>query len=743
MSAEVEIKKAICEWCHHRCKVAVEIRNGRLVKVEADMEHPWAQSLSRVVRACPRARAAAEWFYHPERLCFPLRRVGERGEGKWERISWEQALDEIADKLREVKDKYGAEAVAATTGTYRTRHEYAARFFNLFGSPNHATVAAAICWLLSGQIGLAMLGWPINRPIVSLDPNTKCFLLIGANPAQSRTSAWFTMLDAKKSGAKLIVIDPRCTIPAKAADIWLQPRPGTDVALLMGMIDVILHEELYDKEFVNKWCYGFDKLVECARGYPLDEVADITWVPAEKIKQAAVMYAVNKPAASWNRMGLEQIAGSTEAVQARFILSAITGNIDVKGGERLLGPYPYLVTESEIELGTKLPRSQWQKMLGVDKFRLFSPAAYEIIQENVKRVWGIRLAKWAYCFPHAPTLFRAMITGEPYPVKAVITYGNEPLVSQPNAKLVYRALKSLELYVVMDFWMTPSAELADYVLPACSWLERPFLGTMMDMANFVQSGEAALPAVKEGEYDRRTDFDLWRGLGIRLGQEEYWPWKTLEEAFDYRLKPLGFTLKDFLSKHRGFDQVPLEWNKYKKKGFATPTGKAELYSTILEKLGYNPLPVYREPFESPISTPELAQSYPLILTTGGRFLPMFHSEQRQVDSLRRMHPAPIVQIHPDKASELGIRDGDWVWIETQRGRVRMKCRYFDGIDPRVVHAEHGWWFPELPGEEPWLHGVWESNINVVTDDDPEYCNKISGGSVFRGLLCKVYKARSY
>jgi len=587
-----------------------------------------------------------------------------------------------------------------------------------------------------------MMGWASNRP-VSSDPETKCILLIGANPSQSRISAWFNILDAKKRGTKLIVIDPRRTIPAQAADIWLQLRPGTDVALLMGMINVILQEELYDKEFVNKWCYGFDKLVEHARDYPLDKVADITWVPAEKIKQAAVMYAVNKPAACWNRMGIEHIAGSAEAVQARFILSAITGNIDVKGGESLTGPYPYVVRESEVELGSKLPPEQWHKMLGVDEFRLFSPAAYEIIQENVERVWGVRLPKWGFCFLHPPTLFRAMITDKPYPVKAAITYANEPLLSQPNTKLVYRALKSLELYVVMDFWMTPSAELADYVLPACSWLERPCLYTGIDVVNYIVAGEVTLPPVKEGEYERRTDYDFWRGLGVRLGQEEYWPWKTLEEAFDDRLTPLGSTLKGLLSKRGGFEQAPLQERKYEKRGFATPTGKVELYSTVLEKLGYDPLPAYREPFESPISTPELAQSYPLILTTGGRFLPMYHSEHRQVDSLRRMHPAPIAQIHPDKASELGISDGDWVWIETQRGRVRMKCRYFDGIDPRVVHAEHGWWFPELPGEEPWLHGVWESNINVVTDDDLEHCNKISGGWVFRGLLCKVYKAKSY
>jgi len=285
--------------------------------------------------------------------------------------------------------------------------------------------------------------------------------------------------------------------------------------------------------------------------------------------------------------------------------------------------------------------------------------------------------------------------------------------------------------------------LADYVLPSASWLERPCINTICDTVSFIGGGVAPLPPVKEGEYERRTDYEFWRGLGIRLGQEEYWPWKTLEEAFDYRLAPLGYTLDRFVAEKGGHTSSRLEFKKYEKVGFATPTGKLELYSTILEKLGYDPLPRYHEPPESPTGSPELAQEYPLVLITGGRFLPMYHSEHRQIDSLRKQHPEPIVQINPQKAAELGIDDGDWIWIETPRGKIKQKCQYFKGIAPMVIHAQHGWWFPELPGEEPWLHGVWESNINVVTDDDPAHCNKISGGWPLRALLCKVYKAKTY
>jgi anaerobic selenocysteine-containing dehydrogenase len=245
-----------------------------------------------------------------------------------------------------------------------------------------------------------------------------------------------------------------------------------------------------------------------------------------------------------------------------------------------------------------------------------------------------------------------------------------------------------------------------------------------------------------GEYEHWTDYEFCRGLGVRLGQEEYWPWKNLEEVYDYQLKPLGVTFESFMTKG-GYDFPPNEYRKHEKIGFGTPTGKVELYSTILEKLGYDPLPSYEESFENPVSTPELAKKYPLMLITGGRFKPMYHSEKRQVDSLRRKHPHPLVQIHPDTAARIGIGDGDWVWIETRRGRVRMECKCFDGLDPRVVHAEHGWWFPELPGEEPWLYGVWESNINVVIDDAPDVCTKRGGGWPLKTALCKIYKVKQY
>jgi len=205
---------------------------------------------------------------------------------------------------------------------------------------------------------------------------------------------------------------------------------------------------------------------------------------------------------------------------------------------------------------------------------------------------------------------------------------------------------------------------------------------------------------------------------------------------------MGYTLKTFMAEG-GIHIPPLNYKKYERIGFATPTGKVELYSTVLEKLGYDPLPKYVELADTLVSKSDLVKEYPLILITGGRHQPYYHSEHRQIGALRRRRPDPIVQINPETARQHGIGDGDWTWIETPKGRILQKCQFFEGIDVRVVHAEHGWWFPEFPGEEPWLHGVWLSNINVCVDDDPKKCSPITGTWPSRTLLCKIYKHKEY
>jgi thiosulfate reductase/polysulfide reductase chain A len=726
----LEVKKSMCFFCKPRCIQTVYVKDGRLVKVDPSP-----------IKGCPRWRVTGEWFYHPDRLKFPRKRVGEKGQNKWERVSWDQALDEIAAKLQETKEQYGAEGVAVTAGTSRTYEELNSRFLNLFGSPNQVG-QAQICHGNSAVVATMVYGWwPYWMSTEKLE-NTQCILMLGRDPRPSHQTIWEGLLEAQKRGAKLIAVDPRRSSVAARADLWLQLRPGTDCALLMSMINVIIEEDLYDKEFVTQWCHGFEELRERAGEYPPEKAEEITWVPADQIRAAARMFATHRPSCAIEGMGVAHQPNALGALQARHIISAIVGNIDVAGGEELLGPAPF-ITEHEIELPEALPEEQRDKILGADRYRLYTWPGYDLIQrQNVERVWGKRCDMYGYtCMATGPALFRAIAYSQPYPVKALITLSSNPMVTMPNVKLVYKALKNLDLYVVVDYFMTPSAELADYVLPAACWLERDFLFNYHNTTPVMTAGEAALPSVVPGEYDRRTDFEFWRELGIRLGQEEYWPWETAEEYYDYRLKPMGLTFKELVQMGRWAPER--KYKKYEEMGFGTPTGKIELYSTVLEQLGYDPLPRYKEPPESPISTPELSEEYPFILITGARFLPFFHSEFRQVETLRKMHPHPLCEIHPQTAKELGIEEGDWVWIESPRGRIMQKCKYFEGIDPRVVHAQHGWWYPEMPGEEPWLHGVWISNVNVLTDDDLDHCDEALGSWPLKTLQCRVYKAGRY
>lgn len=743
-----EVKRTVCQFCHGRCRIKVTSENGRLVSVEPDKTFPRWNVVFPPIKACSRLRMAKEFMYHPDRLNFPLKRVGEKGEGKWQQISWEQGLDEVAAKVAEIKDTHGAEAIGASFGTGRSMYKHPNRFLHLLGSPN-IVGQHIICHGPAVVIAHALLGWGVrHRTGVTIDALggkavTKCVMLIGINPAHAYHRLWKSIREGKKLGVKLIVIDPRRTESADMADLWLQQRPGSDTALLLSIINVMIEQELYDKEFVDKWCYGFDKVAERARDYPLEKAEKITWVPAEKIREAAMMFAQNTPSQAVHGMGIEQLQDCTEVIHARFILSALGGTIDAPGGDYMPGP-SILRDASEEELPYALSPEQKAKQLGIDRFRLMAWPGRDLLSSYTKKLWNGRHFSEVglTCGAHTPTLYRAMATGEPYPVRGFFTFFSNPMLTQANTKVVYKGLKNLDLYVVHDYFMTPSADLADYVFPCASWLERPWLWDQFNEDCDVYAAEAGLPSVIPGEYEHKTDFEISRELGIRLGQD--WPWKTLEECYDWKLEPMGMTFREFLDNKDGYYFPEREYKKYEKLGgFATPTGKCELYSTVFEKLGYDPLPSFKEPFETPESRPDLAKEYPLYNISGGRFTPYFHSDHRQIDSLRKKRPYPLVQIHPETAKNLNIQDGDWVWIESPRGRVRMKALLFDGIDPRVVHTEHGWWFPELPAEEPWLHGVWESNTNVLTEDHPDVCNRYTGGWPLKTGLCKVYKVKTY
>ncbi len=574
-------KRAVCEMCHARCRVLVHSEDGKIVKFEEDRTYPLADAIFPPTRACLRLQGAKEWADHPTRLNFPLKRIGDKGAGKWERIPWDQAFDEIGGKLRQIKEEYGPWAIASTMGTARTTTFAHGRFHHLLGSSNYAG-QSQICQSPMTVVCAAMFGWPQRQRMVltiEKDSATKCILLVGIDPSQSVLRLWKGMRDAKKFGIKIIVIDPRQTQSAELADLWLQLRPGTDTALLMSMVNVIIDEGLYDRAFVEKWCHGFNELKERAKEYPPEKVAGITWVPADKIREAARTYAASTPAISLHGMGTEHLSNGIEAIQARYILAAITGNIDVPGGHYMPGPAK-CISEPELELSELLTQEQKSKQLGADRFRLLAWPGHDLILQSVKKTWGkaYSLAR-TVAIAHAPTTFRAILDGVPYKVKALLTIANNPLVTYPNTKLVYKVLKAVDLSVVFDYWLTPSAELADYVLPVASWLERPFFYSLYGTDCNMVGGEKALPSTVPGKYDRKTDYEIFRGLGLRLGQGDFWLWENLEEVFNYQLQPLGLDFNEFMDRG-GYYFPPPQFKKYEKIGFGTPTGKVELYSTI-------------------------------------------------------------------------------------------------------------------------------------------------------------------
>jgi len=721
MTEQKEIRKGWCGPCHVRCGLLVEFEGDRATRVKGNPDTPVNRGAM-----CQRGRLILEHLYHPDRLNYPLKRAGNRGEGKWDQVTWDQALDDIAEKLTKTRNEYGAEALAFSRGTYRTYGWAPNRFYNLFGSPN-ITGANHICMCPTHTVEWTTYGYMAWGDV----QNAKCVVVWGYQPSESRVVPdWLQLVEAKKRGASIIAIDPRRTKEAELADMWLQVRPGTDLALMLGWIKLIIDENLYDKEFVEKWTVGFDQLKERVRDYSLEKVAQITQIPQEKIAASARIYATTKPAVITWGLGIDlQGVNATQAARARCILRAITGNLDMEGGERLgmSGEESMVISNVDMELNDALSPAQRKKQLGADQYGLFGFPGYDMLSEASNKLGTYVRPPDASmtCCAHPRYVWQAMITGKPYPVKALMVQANNPLIQAADIKLVYQALTSpdLELLVVMDYYMTPTAELADYVLPAAGTLERS------DFPN--------CPKAMEPLYERRDDYQFWRELGLRLGQEKYWPWETAEEVCDYRLKPLGITFEELVEK--GGIRPAKEHKKYENAGFGTPSGKVEIYSSVFEKLGLDPLPNYKEPPESPVSAPELAKDYPLILVASGKFMPMYHSELRQITSAIKQRPDPLTDIHPQTAKSLGIADGDWVWIETLRGKIKQRARLTDEVHPSVVRVQHGWWFPEMPGEAPSLHGLWESNDNILCPVDSEYCNVEIGGWPHSALLCRVDK----
>lgn len=701
-----QILKSVCRSCHGGCGVLLHVRDGVLVKVEGDRKSPLNHG-----RLCPIGTVTTDLVYHPDRLKYPLRRRGARRSGDWQRISWDEALDEIAERLNVIREKHGPEAIALGTGTGRHHIRWVSRFGHALGTPNWCEPGFAQCFHPRVNTSILTFGdFPVCDYTGDVPP--ACMLFWGHNPVVSGPDGEtrFAVMEALDYHPRVIVIDPRRTKLAERADLWLQVRPGADDALALAMLNVVITEKLYDEPFVHRWTHGFAELAAHVADFTPEWAEPITWVGADKIRAAARLFATTKPAMLEWGCAIEHTPKCVQTVRAVSMLPALTGNVDVPGGWVFgmhgLGRFPSLIENLTPEANAK--------RLGADRFKLLGGEGADLPAA------------------HIPTLLQAMREGKPYPVKAFLVLGNNTLTTYANSSLVYESLNKLDFMVCADLFMTPTAELADIVLPAASWPELDQLAGLPTVAANVVLAQQKAVQIGECRADEEIFVALARRMKLPVCTE------PVKDVLDSQLAAGGLNITFDELKKQGFIKLPMQYRKYETSGFKTPTGKIELYATQLERLGYAPLPSYQEVPESPLGTPDVASQYPLVLTTGGRIPYFFNSEHRQLAKLRKAQPYPEADIHPETAQRFGIAAGGWMWIETRRGRMRQKVRITTGIDPRVIHAQHGWWFPEEPAPD---YGVWTSNVNLLTDNGPPY-DPAMGTYQLRALLCRVMPAES-
>lgn len=749
-----QVIRSACRVCHAACGVLVHVEEGRVVKVTGDPQSPVSRGYT-----CPKGRSSPELLYHPDRVVRPLRRVGEPGEGRWEAISWDEAVSEMAERLEEIRSVHGPELFALAHGTGRAYLDLAARFANAFGTPNYV-VPGHICVVPRSMAsvfttGTVMPPGPDYQAAGGVLP--RCLVLWGTNLPDIGGAHGVCGEDvtrALREAELRIVIDPRRTPNALRATHWLQLRPGTDGALALAWINVILDESLWDESFVAEYTVGFARLREHVIGFTPEWAAEITGLPADVIRQAARAYATTRPAAIQWGNAVDMGRSSFQTARAIMILRAITGNLDRPGGDvdavppagirfksqaqnmemtgRLLLPLASAGRAVDSTPDAAPAPVRWAKSCLYPVLDLVKKRAYRrIAEKTAQRPVGpqlrlfqkVRRARYPLCaVTHPPTFWKALATGDPYQVKALWAVGTNPLATASDPRLVEQGLERLDYLVVSDFFLTPTARMADLVLPAATWLEQD------DVENYMRLWcvQPRRRVVRVG--DVRDDREVMIELARRLGHEDAFPWPTWRAFLEETVAGTGADFEEFC--HGGVLSGQMRYEKWKSGGFRTRSRKVELFSSDLAAMGVSPLPVYREPPISPRSRPDLLESYPLTLTTGARLRGFFHSEGRQLPSLRRLHPEPEAIVHPATAAAAGVDEGSWMAIETAHGSVRMKARLSDIVAPDVISAPHGWWFPEEP-DQGWLR----SNVNALFSAeafDPDV-----GSESLRSTLCRI------
>lgn len=731
-----------CMWsapgCHPvGCGLKVYVKDGVVVDVEGDENHPVTKG-----RLCVRCIAMKDFLYHPDRIIYPMKRDrADRGKDKWERCSWDEAISIIKRNYDKAKLEHGVQSMVAFMGTGRQGNIGATGAHRVLGTPNG-------CYPLSGfscygpRVSITMDVIGSSYPEIDYagglpggydDPAytvPEVIVQWGKEPIYSSPDGFFghSIIDLMKRGAKLININPRITWTGSRAVLNVQLRPGTDAALALAMLNIIIAEELYDKDFVDKWCFGFEELAERVKDMSPERAAEICEIPVEQIYGAARLYAKAKPASIAWGVSIDQSPNGSQAGQAILALMSITGNMDVPGGQVLVA-----MNGGDGGMQEDIDSVGWPEMkqelrdtiIGREEFPFYTG--------------GLKMSQ-------ADRQLDALETGEPYSIH-FCWIGETNLIAptcSAQPKRWYDALRKVDFNFATDTWMTPTIQgCCDVVLPLASALEMETIVPTHygGSPNYVG---ALNKCVKVGE--AVPEWELYRILGLALNPDA---WvgreKDFREFYDIAMMR-GYDFDYDELQKKVVIQRDVSYRKYETgllrpdgaKGFNTSTGRIQLYSPMFEMVGEDPLPYYFEAPTTPISTPDLARDYPLTMMTGAREIGYFHSEGRQIEKLRDLCPEPLVELNPQDAEHYGIEDGDWVRIENPWGVCFERAKITPVIKQGYIEAQHGWWFPEEEADAPHLYGVWKSNINTLIPHSR--MGKLGFGAPFRTTLVKVSKA---
>ncbi len=823
-SSSVKKVKTNCRACIQNCGVIAHVKNGRVIKLEGNPEDPMSKG-----RMCAKGLSGIQALYHPNRNKYPMMRVGKRGENKWKRISWDEALDTIAKKLMEAREKHGAETVFCSTGGGGNPEIWSiARFCNIFGTPNWFEPGCAQCYLPRVLSYTMMYGgddcsiadsnsleiyYPEDTPI-------KTLVLWGTAPSYScPATGGGAVSDLRSKGINTVVVDPRFTPDAAKADVWLPIRPGTDVALHFSWIRYILDQKLYDHEFVMRWTNlpylvdvktkmllraeksnnpnipdtfmvwdtktnsiqpmeypwndalspalegsflvdgieyktGFQLLKERVEPYTLQKAAELCWLDAGKIEEAIRLYAQNTPSGIALGVATDQTPNSVQAAMSAAILDMLMGNVEKPGAllQRFRKSGVFDMPFYPVPIAAdRLPHEQLKKRLGGNEYKGL----------------GIWYAG------HPSSVLEAILTGKPYKPRVWIERSGNKLGAVANSQKWAKAIEELDFIVHMYMYPTSFSAYADILLPTEEWLET---NMMIEICNKLFARQATTHL-----WETVDETVIWSMLAKRCGElghesckkafdSEYMGkdlayWDSVDEIFDHFLSRVDLTWEK-LKEITPYEFMPKdEWKSYyvykqtdprtgKPSGFPTPSKKCELYLESMITLArtgrpfsacdlppaskdYDPLPYYLEPYEGPLNDSELAKEYPLVMT-GGRIPFYHHNTLKNIPWLREIYPVPELWIHPEAAEAYGISEGDWVWVESKRGKIRAVASVTEGINPGTVYMER-FWNPETLNTK--THGWKEMNVNMLTKEDAPF-NDVVGTYTLRGFLVKVSKADS-